>query len=397
MLKLILVTFLIFSNAALGDENAWNALTAALPSDTSSKQVDWKPTCPLPKKSGVIWRSPPYSHFEKTWLRVHLVLNNIPTKSAWEIKIIGIDNQIVSISKETLQSEDSQNDWWSEKVSGDWVRVELISEGDDLENFCPQVDMIKYQGTPVSKYSQFDKFDWEDIVNLGSNHPLYKAGRSVARIIIPDRNGKDRNCTGFMVSQDLMFTNSHCFENVDTKGICSIDKLKVHFNEETGQTYEEVGCQSVEVNWPPLDIAILRLPPQPNKQPLKLSYRIPDNNNQGDSLAIIQHPYLADSGFLKQAVRHDCERHGDFMSGPYKDPEDDANYRNPDFGHECDTAGGSSGSPVIDKNNYVVGLHHWGTEEWPTLYNQAVAMAKILQWLEAKHKPIFNQLQIVRQ
>jgi V8-like Glu-specific endopeptidase len=52
-----------------------------------------------------------------------------------------------------------------------------------------------------------------------------------------------------------------------------------------------------------------------------------------------------------------------------------------DFGHSCDTIQGSSGSPVLDSNHRVVGLHHWGFDDYgPDAWkrtNRAVRMAEI--------------------
>ncbi|MGZ5010097.1 MAG: trypsin-like serine peptidase [Methylobacter sp.] len=403
MLKWILFCFLIFSSTAFGDERVWSDLVAGLPSDTMGQRVNWKPPCPLPKNSGVIWQSQPYKHFEDTWIRVHFVFDNIPANATWKINIKGSDDQIIeSITRENLQIEDNQSDWWSGRVQGNWLRVELSSDGSDLDDFCPQVDIIKYPTVPVSRFSRFGKFSWENITALGSQHRRYKIGQSVARIVIPDRNGNDNSCTGFLVSNDRMFTNSHCFQNADTKHICGPDKLKVRFNEETGRTIQEVGCQELEVNYPYLDLAVIKLEssPRSNRSPLTLSRGLPiqtdatAKNVLGTKLAVIQHPLLGDS-FLKQIVRSECERRGELMIGAFPDPDGSALYPQPDFGHICDTDGGSSGSPVIDENDYVVGLHHWGLENSPSPYNRAVAMAKILQWLETNHKPIFDQLQVV--
>ena len=57
-----------------------------------------------------------------------------------------------------------------------------------------------------------------------------------------------------------------------------------------------------------------------------------------------------------------------------------------DFGHVCDTLGGSSGSPVLDfDTGQVVGLHHLGFREGiDKPENQAVHVKQILADLKAK-------------
>ncbi len=50
-----------------------------------------------------------------------------------------------------------------------------------------------------------------------------------------------------------------------------------------------------------------------------------------------------------------------------------------DFEHRCDTLGGSSGSPVLDRASLnVVGLHHLGFLEGDTPVNRAVLIADVL-------------------
>ena len=57
-----------------------------------------------------------------------------------------------------------------------------------------------------------------------------------------------------------------------------------------------------------------------------------------------------------------------------------------DFGHVCDTLGGSSGSPVVESTDgAVVGLHHWRWPDGAKLpENQAVHIALILKDLAAR-------------
>jgi hypothetical protein len=110
---------------------------------------------------------------------------------------------------------------------------------------------------------------------------------------------------------------------------------------------------------------------------------------QPHALVIVQHP----SGEPKQASIADCQ-----LSGPDRVPVPPGGtcvYGNlpgvnrvgvtpgdkTDFGHLCDTKGGSSGSPVADwDTGLVVGLHHFGFLDGSAdPVNQAVVHTRILQ------------------
>ena len=75
----------------------------------------------------------------------------------------------------------------------------------------------------------------------------------------------------------------------------------------------------------------------------------------------------------------DCQLAGVDRVGVKKDDKSD-------FGHKCDTLGGSSGSPVMDwTTGLVVGLHHFGfLAGSPNPVNQAVAFRRVLADIAVK-------------
>jgi hypothetical protein len=69
-----------------------------------------------------------------------------------------------------------------------------------------------------------------------------------------------------------------------------------------------------------------------------------------------------------------------------------------DFGHTCDTEGGSSGSPVISLGtNEVVGLHHFGfSDDDVDPVNQGIYMGQILADIQKTHPELVKDLTFVK-
>lgn len=101
------------------------------------------------------------------------------------------------------------------------------------------------------------------------------------------------------------------------------------------------------------------------------------------SFVIIQHP----SGSPKHVSIADCilgdARRVGVQSGDFSD-----------FGHECDTLGGSSGSPVLDYDTgAIVGLHHFGfIEGVKDAMNQAVVYTRVLTDIERQDKTAYAEV-----
>ncbi len=193
----------------------------------------------------------------------------------------------------------------------------------------------------------------------------YGASRSVARLII----GGDTYCTGWIAGNDRLLTNNHCFSDDE-----AARATEVQFG------YECASCDGGPVH----------LPLKVNGAQVLTTDHTHDFTlfTVADPAAIAHLPALAVSSTpvglhdrifipehpggtpLRIASASTAEPAGLGTNCMVGDDQSPGNGLNSDFGYMCDTAGGSSGSPVVSRETgYVVGIHHFGG-----CPNQAVRM-----------------------
>lgn len=184
-------------------------------------------------------------------------------------------------------------------------------------------------------------------------------------------------CTGSLVSANGHFlTNNHCIE--DQYGADSLEvwwKYEATSCEGSAQTYEyrTMGATFIKTNGT-LDYTLLQIEDPELYQRygyLRIAARVPQ---LGETIWIPQHG----GGNMKTfAVDSDLE------GGPAKviDESITGNAKNTDIGYWADTEGGSSGSPVLDSNNKILALHHFGLPSGAycdsSYMNQGVKMSLI--------------------
>jgi hypothetical protein len=204
---------------------------------------------------------------------------------------------------------------------------------------------------------------------------IKEMGKSVARLRFVGDDGIGYVCTGFLISGDLLMTNHHCPQSESEWRSTLVD-----FDYDSASAAPVVSAfKELIVADQRLDFAIFRLVANPGRQPLPLDTTAPPESKP---LLIIEHP----GGEPKQVSIIDCRVQGAQVSGVSADLTD--------FGHLCDTLGGSSGSPVMDlATSRVIGLHHLGfNDRSPQLINRAVNIREILDYIRANRPEILPQL-----
>ena len=208
-------------------------------------------------------------------------------------------------------------------------------------------------GSPTESVCGGD--DSADAVCYRSSDPVaYNNSRAVARLLI---NG-DELCSAWRVGPgNRMLTNHHCFTStVDARN------TEVWFNYECAicggfavRRPVKVFADKVLATDPTLDYTLFTVQDFAAVQAfgfLTIDDRAPV---AGEELYVPQHPG-GDPTIL--AISSDQDRGGNCR---VDDPAADGYAVGTDVSYYCDTAGGSSGSPVLSRRtNKVIALHHFG-------------------------------------
>ncbi len=226
------------------------------------------------------------------------------------------------------------------------------------------------QSTPVSGVKSssviIGDLNWNEVTIFGNNEAYRRNSRFVADVRIPKVSSR---CTGFLISEDYLMTNQHCVtSSSNAQGITAI------FNHEAGvprSQWEIYQCDQFITNDIVYDFAILKCSGSPGKKYgyAKLSQT---EVNFNDSLYVIQ-----------QNCNHQEDPGCDFTKKISFGNVIDLDL---EIVHNADTLGGSSGSPVFNKDDELIGLHHGGAIDRNTgegVANFAVPTSEIYDYLEA--------------
>ena len=243
---------------------------------------------------------------------------------------------------------------WAERVPGQKIQIELHANAKprDLRVSIDQINVTFFQ--PGRKAITTGRDDMRDLLAAyPRDHRYYGYSRSIANIhlMMSDGSGRETNCTGFLLTQELVMTNQHCIsENVQLETARAIFGFESQPPFPTDQ--DRIPFVKIEMQDPVLDFSILKLkwPARDIWRPAIIDSRDLRLNQQ---LVLIQHP----DDRPKVLSLRECTVQSVAV-------QDRPQYSN-DFYHLCDCLGGSSGSPIIDEaTGRVVGLHHRELEKF---------------------------------
>jgi hypothetical protein len=258
-------------------------------------------------------------------------------------------------------------DWWSGEVPTPTATIELWVDGTPPQAEI-EIDQYAFGVTPAIPQAIVGVNDMKDITSAAVPARVKNQASPVARLrfMVPDGEAV---CTGFLVGPDLLMTNEHCINNDDQARTALVE---FGYDSEAAQTrrYRVLKVEAADFG---LDYSLLRLSGDAS-QHRRLFLEASAAANRA-RLYVIQHP----GGLPKKAAfPPNCGVDGAERAG--------RDATNTDFGHICDTLGGSSGSPVLDwTTGRVVGLHHLGFRagiDEPV--NQAVHIRDILAHLKGR-------------
>jgi hypothetical protein len=260
---------------------------------------------------------------------------------------------VTTIALDQLQSAPRR---WTRILEGDRAEVEVSG----ATSGRVRVDCVVQKAQP-RVFSVIPPNDLKPLWEFAREPGIVAAARSVAKLSFMTDTFPG-SCTGFMISNDLMVTNAHC---VDSQERC--DTAMALFGYEATRAgvlrvaAQEDCLEYIQTELSAFDVSVLRLsgaPGAPGRYG-HLAFReldlptVPEDLLRATAgLFVVSHP----GGLAKMVTKAQCAIKTALASGSVA-------ARESDFGHVCDVSDGSSGAPLLDATNRIVGIHHLGFDK----------------------------------
>lgn len=209
--------------------------------------------------------------------------------------------------------------------------------------------------------------NWQESVSLPAGSAERANASAVAYLAIP---AEGTRCTGFLIAPDVIMTNNHCIPRA-----ASAQGVRAYFHrEQSAPSDAGVDCSTFLGNDATLDFALLQCAGSP-----------------GDSYGVVELDAATVAASAQVYVIHqNCDYYADPGCDPTKKySPGKITSTSGELGHDADTLGGSSGSPVFSRTTHkVVGLHHVGLGSDGNgrgTQNRAVPMRTIKPVLEQRY------------
>jgi hypothetical protein len=296
-------------------------------------------------------------------LRIHWE-NQSDTLRNWHLSIR--DSKFRPLQQIGPQDFNAEGVFVTNRLPGKKVWFDLIS--DDAKQPKLTVNNVHYTKPNAENYSfsaqDPDDPGWSDLYSGNSSDK--RLGDSVGIIVFKGVDSPPWSCTGFAISKSLFLTNWHCggippansaqYWNSAALLRNAVIDFSWHHGGESQKIFErnqyKISAANASTPNPvhqdqDLDYAVLRIEPINRSNSLRVA-KLSIAEEATGAIKIIHHP-LGEKKQLTTGCAVDESIVG------WRDVS-----KKTEFTHNCDTEGGSSGSPVFNASNKVVGLHHAG-------------------------------------
>jgi V8-like Glu-specific endopeptidase len=323
---------------------------------------------------GVVWRTERSIDKHSTFFRLHFADIAASPGANFLVRIRNRAHQPVTEIPASAFAK--TNEYWSAYLSGTYALIEIDNQHADPNTHLSlrlAAIAIERRGARVLSFQDQNNPKDLPIAHYDDNPGVTAVARSVAKL----RFRKEKlllSCTGFLVAADLLLTNQHCF---DTAASCATAIAQFGYQADRDRNLshgEDYRCEAIKDTDEGLDFTLIKLEGSPGAR-----WGVPKWDRtapiSGTAIYIVQHP----GGEPKRVALDGCVVKTASAVGAFAEQQTD-------FGHLCDTGEGSSGAPVFDMNNHVIGLHHLGFSlNDPTWVkeNRAVKSARIRDRISA--------------
>jgi hypothetical protein len=351
--------------------------------------------------AGVVTEYPSVAQAGARYIRIQVEFS-VPPDCDWFLSVRDRDYRLMqTFGRENVSGPSSR---WTARIPGDRALFDVQACRDGRQ---PTVVLTGYIWMPSESTSTYYSVQsegqprWQKLTEADSAH---RRSGDFTGLLMGSFVRQAWSCTGVMIAPDLFLTNWHCggpnrVRSALANGAADTptalywsraiwEDMLIDLSWDGDVLSRELAVTGVAAVDESLDYAVLRVAPLDRLGPIRPAAIADRPVQANEPLRLVHHP----SGWVKH-ISANCQVADAAWVG----------WRNPgqrtEFTHRCDTEAGSSGAPVLDAGNRLIGLHHLGFDYDSSScraldrMNKAIPIARILSDLLTRFPGVREEIE----